>query len=291
MRGKRLFYLTCIAFAAALRLLPAFAEWTLKCVQLPLTRAIACLTSRVPVPFWLILALLCALLLICKRTGVLAILLAGYLLLRFPAVCAPQTEIQTAPAEAIDALCENLIDALNASPLAFPDQDTTLQLAAGAVSDYTGESIGNHAVKPAPAKIMNRLHLAGIYVPFTAEALVNPDLPIEALPFTAVHELTHRLGIADEARANLLAFKISVSSEGTLADSARLWTLRYAMARLRESDASLWRNRLRQMQPETRAAFDRMGGSAALNDDRYSRVIDLLFSLECDTIQPREGAK
>ena len=128
-------------------------------------------------------------------------------------------------------------------------------------------------------------------MPFTAEALVNPDLPVEALPFTALHELTHRLGIADEAQANLLAFKISVSSEGALADSARLWTLRYAMARMRECDASLWKNRIRQMQPETRAAFDRMGGSAALNDDRYSRVIDLLFSPECDTIQPREGAK
>lgn len=69
MRGKRLFYLACLAFAAALRLLPAFAEWTLKYIQLPLTRAIACLTSRVPIPFWLILALLCALLLIGKRTG------------------------------------------------------------------------------------------------------------------------------------------------------------------------------------------------------------------------------
>ena len=291
MRGKRLFYLACLAFAAALRLLPAFAEWTLKYIQLPLTRAIACLTSRVPIPFWLILALLCALLLIGKRTGVLAILLAAYLLLRFPAVCAPKAEIQTALVEAIDALCENLIDALNASPLAFPDQESALQLASDAVSDYTGESIGNHAVKLAPAKIMNRLRLAGIYVPFTAEALVNPDLPVEALPFTAIHELTHRLGIADEAQANLLAFKISVSSEGALADSARLWTLRYAMARMRECDASLWKNRIRQMQPETRAAFDRMGGSAVLNDDRYSRVIDLLFSPECDTIQPREGAK
>ena len=116
MRGKRLFYLACLAFAAALRLLPAFAEWTLKYIQLPLTRAIACLTSRVPIPFWLILALLCALLLIGKRTGVLAILLAAYLLLRFPAVCAPKAEIQTALVEAIDALCENLIDALNAFP-------------------------------------------------------------------------------------------------------------------------------------------------------------------------------
>ena len=121
MRGKRLFYLACLAFAAALRLLPAFAEWTLKYIQLPLTRAIACLTSRVPIPFWLILALLCALLLIGKRTGVLAILLAAYLLLRFPAVCAQKAEIQTALVEAIDAVCENLIDALNASALAFPD--------------------------------------------------------------------------------------------------------------------------------------------------------------------------
>ncbi len=54
--------------------------------------------------------------------------------------------------------------------------------------------------------LMSRTGIAGIYIPLTGEANVNPDTPESMLPFTMVHELSHRQGIAPEDEANFAAF-------------------------------------------------------------------------------------
>lgn len=46
----------------------------------------------------------------------------------------------------------------------------------------------------------------GMFVPFTAEAGVNPETYPAALPFTMSHEAAHRLGVAREDEANFAAF-------------------------------------------------------------------------------------
>ena len=53
---------------------------------------------------------------------------------------------------------------------------------------------------------MRALSLAGLYVPWTAEAIYDPTAPAAAQPFTAVHELMHMGGVADEGQANIYAY-------------------------------------------------------------------------------------
>ncbi len=54
--------------------------------------------------------------------------------------------------------------------------------------------------------ILSRLGIAGIYLPFTAEPLVNGTLPEVELPFSASHEIAHAQGFAREDEANFVAY-------------------------------------------------------------------------------------
>jgi hypothetical protein len=62
---------------------------------------------------------------------------------------------------------------------------------------------------PRPAwlsPLLTRFGISGIYIPFTAEPLVNGGAPDHELPFTAAHELAHQRGFAREDEASFLAF-------------------------------------------------------------------------------------
>lgn len=54
--------------------------------------------------------------------------------------------------------------------------------------------------------LLSRLGVAGIYLPFTAEPLVNATLPEAELPFSASHEIAHAQGFAREDEANFLGY-------------------------------------------------------------------------------------
>ncbi len=54
--------------------------------------------------------------------------------------------------------------------------------------------------------ILSRLGVAGIYLPFTAEPLVNATLPEAELPFSASHEIAHAQGFAREDEANFVGY-------------------------------------------------------------------------------------
>jgi len=64
----------------------------------------------------------------------------------------------------------------------------------------------------APAKpasswfLMSSFGIAGIYIPYTGESVVNPDTPEPAILFHMAHEMAHRLAIAPEDEANFVAF-------------------------------------------------------------------------------------
>jgi len=55
-------------------------------------------------------------------------------------------------------------------------------------------------------KLMSRFGIAGIYIPFTGEAIVNPDTPAPGIMFHMAHEMAHRLGVAPEDEANFIAY-------------------------------------------------------------------------------------
>jgi hypothetical protein len=81
--------------------------------------------------------------------------------------------------------------------------------------------------KPAAfSPLLSRLAISGIYAPFTAEPLVNDEVPEPDLPFCAAHEMAHASGFAREDEANYLgsvACRLHVDADfrysGTLAAS------------------------------------------------------------------------
>ena len=55
-------------------------------------------------------------------------------------------------------------------------------------------------------RTMARFGITGMYVPFTGECIVVPDLPDQTILFTMAHEAAHRLTVAPEDEANFVAF-------------------------------------------------------------------------------------
>ncbi len=56
------------------------------------------------------------------------------------------------------------------------------------------------------ADMYTAMGIAGITMPLTGEAAVNPNIPVVGMPFTMCHEMAHRMCIALERDANLAAF-------------------------------------------------------------------------------------
>ena len=228
--------LVLLAFMLACRYVPGLASLWLKRFIQPVSR----LSRRVPAPFPLLepLALLTtaavlAMLLRLRWRSVLRLgftILAGYLLLWYPAYWARPVEPCPMPtASQLEWLCQALIDTLDTSPLEFPSDILSEAPAAAGLPDA--------AVKAARyPEWMRAFHLAGLYAPWTGEAIVDPGAPSWLVPFTAVHELMHMKGIADEGEANIAAWCRCLERGGAFADSARLWALRYAMGLLNKAD-------------------------------------------------------
>ena len=56
------------------------------------------------------------------------------------------------------------------------------------------------------ADLYTSMGIAGITMPLTGEAAVNPNIPAVSIPFTMCHEMAHRMCISLERDANLAAF-------------------------------------------------------------------------------------
>ena len=56
------------------------------------------------------------------------------------------------------------------------------------------------------ADMYSSMGIAGVSMPLTGEAAVNPNIPAVGMPFTMCHEMAHRMCIALERDANLAAF-------------------------------------------------------------------------------------
>ena len=85
--------------------------------------------------------------------------------------------------------------------------------------------------------IMSSLNTAGIYIPFTAEANINGNLPSFEAPFVICHEMAHQIGFASEEEANYIAYLACVhNSDPAFRYSANYWVLFSAMNALRKAD-------------------------------------------------------
>lgn len=194
-----------------------------------------------------------------RGVGWTALLLAAALALTWlPAMAQPVETPPVPDADRLEWLCGELIDALNASPLAFPAPDESARLAPEAAGLTGG------AVKAARyPEWMRAAAVSGLFVPLTGEAIVDATASPALIPFTAVHELAHLQGVADEGAANILAWRRCMDAGGAFADSARLWALRYAMGLLLNADGAAWQ-RMRDKMKDPLAQVYRCSGGEAL---------------------------
>lgn len=233
-----------------LRFSPVFARWTLEGLSAPGMALLHRLTA--PIPFPVVEPLVLALILLAleglfhawsigsprpfkSSMCVLFALLLAFILLWAPPLATPVPGIPAPDADRLFRLCARLIDQLNASPLAFPDPADALVQAPAVASEPA------RAVKV--ARLPGWMALArawGMFIPLTGEAVVDPSEPTPLVPFTAVHELMHLTGVADEGAANVAAWERCTAAGGPFADSARLWALRYAMGQLHHADPAAW---------------------------------------------------
>ena len=65
-------------------------------------------------------------------------------------------------------------------------------------------------------QMYSSMGIAGVTMPFTGEAAVNPNLPTVIMPFTMCHEMAHRMCIAPERDANLAAFLATTANSDPL---------------------------------------------------------------------------
>ena len=66
------------------------------------------------------------------------------------------------------------------------------------------------------ADMYTSMGITGIHMPLTAEAAVNPQTPVVALPFVMCHEMSHRMCISIERDANLGAFLACDANENVI---------------------------------------------------------------------------
>ncbi len=257
-------------FLLVCRLYPSAARTALERFSAPVMARLHRLTAPIPFPVAEPLALALAILLTSSlivalrsrrrprfAARLLLALLSLLAILWGPALCLPEEPVPAPSGEQLARLCAGLIDGLNASPLAFSDAGNVLARAAAVA--------GGPSRTVKAARLPGWMALAeawGMFIPLTGEALVDPAEPEPLMPFTAVHELMHLAGIADEGAANVVAWERCLAAGGPFADSARLWALRYAMGHLRGQDEAAWRAMYAKMEGALKHAFLDCGAEA-----------------------------
>ena len=201
-----------------------------------------------------------------------ALILGGTLAaLWIPACAATPLEAPPVPdAGQLEWLCESLIDALDQGALSFSPPDEIVRIAPQVAG------MAGRVVKAVRYPVwMRAAGISGLFVPLTGEALIDSTAPSPLLPFTAVHELMHLRGIADEGAANIAAWQRCLAAGGEFADSARLWALRYALGMLRQADVAAWQDAYIKMEGALANTFREINGEAATGNPSPAGALGL----------------
>ncbi len=88
---------------------------------------------------------------------------------------------------------------------------------------------------------LSKFDIAGIYIPYTAEANVNVAQPDLFIPSGAAHETAHYFGFAREDECDFLTYYVSLfSDDPALRYSASMNALNYCAIKLYESDKDMY---------------------------------------------------
>lgn len=246
---------------------------------------------------------------------VAAIFVAGWGLnyFRLPLERTLGLSVRPSEKEELIALCETLAENANAR-CTVPPEDILARVPA---------ALDNAArVWPIPVQgfarpkaaiispLMSKLLFEGIASPFTAEALVNGNIPKLSLPFAAAHEAAHVRGFAREEDANLIAYlACEASDDQYFRYSGAVSALLYAMDALETADpgaygvlyarlseavkrdiadrAAYWDPFRQEKTAEVGARINdaylgTMGGGDQ-SAQSYGRIVDLLLALRRET--------
>lgn len=208
-----------------------------------------------------------------KATAVFLLLVsAAYIFLWYPVYWTDAESNAYIPdTDRLVWLCKEIIGELNTASFEFSAEESILE-AAAEVSGIPHAKVKN-ARYPG---WMHALHIAGIYSPWTGEVIVSTKAPVSSLPFTAVHELMHLNGIADEGRANIAAWNICREAGGEFSISAQLWILKYAMEMITESAPDVASDLFRHMSPNLFSVFSHMNGKSVPPGGSAAMLLDAL---------------
>ncbi len=137
------------------------------------------------------------------------------------------------PTEELRELAEVLVERTNAlylevhgtpdlgGPTPRPALDSLLpELEAAWEKAREGWGLRNRVARPHGAPkvflltpLVRPFQIAGMYFPYTGEALVMADLPGAQLPKDLAHEMAHQRGTARESDANVLAYLVTIGAE------------------------------------------------------------------------------
>ena len=93
------------------------------------------------------------------------------------------------------------------------------------------------------ADMYTSMGIAGVTMPLTGEAAVNPQTPAVALPFTVCHEMAHRMCVAPERDANLAAFLATTNNSDLIYQySGYFMAYRYCYNALRSVSTTTAKN-------------------------------------------------
>lgn len=168
-----------------------------------------------------------------------------------------QLEVKERSSEELEALCRKLTDeAIQLRSVVSEDANGVFKLTDDITTyfkllpdAYTqlGQTYPLFARKTYPPKsvyaseAMSYAGIAGIFIPFTAEANVNVHQPPLLLLSAGAHEMAHYLGIAKEDEANFVAYLACLNSDiPSIRYSGVMLALIHATKKLDEVDSSAY---------------------------------------------------
>lgn len=225
-------------------------------------------------------------------SGFISAILIAYILLWDVCYTLPSTPAEGLPVTALSTLCERLIEETESALPAFLERDESdlLIRSLTLMCDQTRLPLVPAKWTRFPA-LFSALGIAGLYFPFTGEAIVNGDDLPDTLPFTICHELAHQAGFAREEAANYCAFlACETGADALFQYSSRFTMLLYAMKALHGADPHAWNRYVDSMSGQLFARFVRCNGLMLSQPDRTKSIqrvvtdVFLRFSGERDGV-------
>lgn len=179
-----------------------------------------------------------------------------------------------AQAEEIARLAEEMVDATNrayfqlhgtedaGTPTPFAVDQTQLEQSIREGWSRAAESLGmptflggayGNPKRFLVRGFLDELGIMGIYLPFTAEPVVNPNAPAVYLPSSFIHEQAHQRGFAPEDEANFMSVFVGMHTPDPLVRyAAYAYIQRQLLSTLAPGDRERWRELQERKHPGVR---------------------------------------